>query len=361
MKITYILSTLKSSGPVNQLFNVIKPMLESNDFEISIITLSQECDKDSKFNDFKAIGVNIYCLNMSRLKGAFFLKSSIKQLITEISPDIVHSQGIRADMIMASIHSREFESHWVSTAHNFPYEDYIPKYGQFKGTLMAKSHIASLRKCNNLISCSKSLREKWLTLNVQSKAIQNGVRLPSEIPKFRNECQFISVGSLIPRKNMHYLINAFKTLNSDYHLSILGDGAEREILESSVMSTEHIKILGHVDNVHGYLSGKSIFVSSSTSEGLPNTVLEALSLGLTCYLSDIESHREIHELYPNSTHLFSLKDEGKSLTKLICSFEEHRNLESFNEAISNTKNVLSDVAMSKKYCEFYLRVVNKNG
>ena len=48
MKILYIVSTLKNSGPVNQLFNVVKFI---NGHQVIILTLSPEVD-DSRIQDF---------------------------------------------------------------------------------------------------------------------------------------------------------------------------------------------------------------------------------------------------------------------------------------------------------------------
>ena len=364
MKITYILSTLKSSGPVNQLFNVINPIVKSNNkIEFSIVTLSKEPENNTRIKEFRDIGVDVHCLDLGRIKGIFGLKSALLTHLATLSPDIVHSQGIRADILISSILKRNKGFEWVATAHNFPQEDYLPKYGPIIGRLMVKLHVGALRRCGNLISCSKSLCDKWKTLSIESYAIQNGVMVPEVKPAFTKEKieKFVSVGSLIPRKNMGYIASVFCGFDKSLNLTILGDGPDRLELEKIASKCTNIDILGHVSDVHNHLSSCSAFISSSSSEGLPNTVLEALSLGIVCYLSDIESHREINSSYPNSTFIFSLNDKGKSLRRLI---EEHAgNLtkERYDEAINVTDEFFSDIAMSKQYENYYIFLGRDNG
>src|SRR5690606_27730711 len=110
--------------------------------------------------------------------------------------------------------SMSFDIPWVLTSHNFPPEDYISQYGSIKGRLLVNWHFSIMKKCKNIISCSKTIKRKLSSVNIPSVAIQNGIfieegysfsegfdlNLPRPI--------FISVGGLIPRKNMIFLINA---------------------------------------------------------------------------------------------------------------------------------------------------------
>src|SRR5690606_8396576 len=116
---------------------------------------------------------------------------------------------------------------------------------------------------------------------MKTNAVQQ-VSLLSEIPR----PIFISVGSLIPRKNMKVLVEAFNVFSkaSSGSLVILGGGPEMEKLRS--VSCRSIFLQGNVDNVRDYLAGCDYFVSTSLAEGLPNTVLEALAMGLPAILSD---------------------------------------------------------------------------
>ncbi|EJF7529755.1 glycosyl hydrolase family 1, partial [Escherichia coli] len=96
-KVLYVVSTLKRSGPINQLYNLINNF-SKYEFDLTIVTLSPE-PQDSKLDDFINLGINVITLGLSRLKGVFFAKHKLKKIIDKINPDIVHSQGVRADYL----------------------------------------------------------------------------------------------------------------------------------------------------------------------------------------------------------------------------------------------------------------------
>src|SRR5699024_3403991 len=80
---------------------------------------------------------------------------------------------------------------------------------------------------------------------------------------------FITVGSLIPRKNMELIVETFasdpgQSLGS---LVVLGDGPLAESLKKEASANVHF--FGNVSNVADYLANSDYFVSASFSEGLP--------------------------------------------------------------------------------------------
>lgn len=101
IKILYIVSTLKRCGPNNQLFNIINNLDETNFFPV-VITLSPE-PMDSRFDDYVKAGIEVHSLNLSRFSGVFFAKSKVRKLIDELRPDIIHTQGVRGDIIASQI------------------------------------------------------------------------------------------------------------------------------------------------------------------------------------------------------------------------------------------------------------------
>lgn len=358
MKLLYIVSTLKNSGPVNQLFNVIK---YSGVEDISIVTLSPE-EHDSRLDEFINIGAKVKSLEISRIKGVFYGKKEVSRLIETIKPDIIHTQGIRADGILSSLD--KYRDKWVLTAHNYPADDYLMKFGFLKGHFMAFNHFRTLNKCKHTISCSKSIRNQLHSKGINSFAIQNGTESSLEkyisfAPQKAGNKKFITVGSLISRKNVKYLIHVFNDFfeRSSGNLIILGDGPERDMLEGLVKNNR-ITFEGNVSNVRQYLNESTFFVSSSKSEGLPNTVLEAMSEGLPCLLSDIPPHLEIENETKSCVKCFSLSDHS-DLLRLLEEPSLYNDLDKKSiESMEVQKNKFSSEVMSKKYVEFYSGILN---
>lgn len=353
MKILYVVSSLSASGPTNQLYNIINN-LDSDIYTATVITLSPE-SKDSRLDDFELLNIDIKSLNLSRLAGLLLSKFKLKNLIKGIQPDLIHTQGIRADSLLASLKS---SIPWVMTSRNFPSEDYPSKFGKLKGGLMEKQHFLAMRKCGNVVSCSESIRKQLGSVGIQSLAIQNGVKsikgdgsLLPFVDKLKKPV-FVTVGSLIPRKNVQYLLDAIKQVDNNQQGSLLvvGDGFQKQELESR--SGHNIHYVGNVSNVQDYLAASDYFISSSLSEGLPNTVLEALVAGLPVILSNIPSHAEIEKESKGSCILFSL-DEKMQLIDILNNPKRYFSDNANEDALRLGEDVFSDKSMSLKYQNLY--------
>ena len=110
----------------------------------------------------------------------------------------------------------------------------------------------------------------------------------------RNIPIVIGVGRLTPQKDFTTLIRAFSLVveSIDSHLIILGEGVEREYLlglAKSLNLEDHVSMPGLVENPFAIMKTSSLYVLSSRWEGLPNTLLQSLALGLPVVATDCPS------------------------------------------------------------------------
>lgn len=355
MKILYVVSTLKRSGPTNQLYSLIKH-IDKKENEITVLTLSPE-PEDSRWSDFELLGVKVKSLGLSRISGFLLGKKKFRRFLKNHNFDLIHSQGIRADSLVSKFRKNW---NWFITSHNNPYKDYLMKFGKAKGMFMAWKHAKVLRTCKNVISCSKTIKDELTQFGIKSNAIQNGVEL-SEIDKFQpvklNIAEgpiFISVGSLIERKNMELIIKAFNDYSNSKSgfLIIVGDGPQREYLEE--ISNNKTLFTGNIDSVPSYLKSADYFISSSKAEGLPYTVLEALAADLPILLSDIPSHREIKEECGENCTIFPF--QNSDLTNVMNNLNM---MNPKNESRKVAENIFSAKVMSQNYYSQYLKHTNQ--
>lgn len=102
----------------------------------------------------------------------------------------------------------------------------------------------------------------------------------------------VAVGRLVPQKRHDDTIRAFAALvdeRSGWRLDLIGDGPERERLETLVRDlgvAEAVQFHGFVPHVASHLQRARVFVLASEYEGTPNALLEALHSGVTCITSD---------------------------------------------------------------------------
>jgi glycosyltransferase involved in cell wall biosynthesis len=112
----------------------------------------------------------------------------------------------------------------------------------------------------------------------------------------------VYVGRLEPVKNHTLLLNAFRTAHStmpDLRLWMVGDGGERKTLER--LATElgiatEVTFWGQQLDVTPFFSAGDAFIMSSTSEGLPMSLLQAFSLGLPAIVTDVGGMAEVVRL-----------------------------------------------------------------
>ena len=160
---------------------------------------------------------------------------------------------------------------------------------------------------------------------------------------FKSKFTFISVGRLFPHKNHELTIRAYsKIATSNTQLLILGTGDLKRRLESLIKELgleNNTKLIGFTKNPYKYLSKSDCYILSSSREGFPNSLLEALSCGISVISSDCKSGpREILQ----DGKLGDLYDVGdqigleKLLLKRIKNIEEkkstrERNMERLKE------------------------------
>jgi glycosyltransferase involved in cell wall biosynthesis len=228
---------------------------------------------------------------------------------------------------------------------------------------MARKHIRVLGNCVNLVSCSQSIADKLDGIGIPSRVICNGVTSPNTLrPRTRSgdKLNMITVGSLIPRKNVQFLLSVVEQLSMqglECKLKVLGDGPLREALESK--ATSDIEFLGNVDDVAEHLITSDLFISSSLSEGLPNAVLEALSCGLPVLLSDIPPHKEIVQYLPSHAfRLFAVSTDAEYVARdFLAAYDDI--LSAAPTAISSVaRDHFSAKAMSKNYQQVYKALLN---
>ncbi|MBQ6205191.1 MAG: glycosyltransferase family 4 protein [Prevotella sp.] len=98
--------------------------------------------------------------------------------------------------------------------------------------------------------------------------------------------RIISVGRLYPQKNQEMMIRAFAKVAEefpDWQLVIYGEGplrAELEFLVSSFKLQERVLLPGRTEHVIEELRKSKIFCMSSDYEGMSNSMIEAICVGL---------------------------------------------------------------------------------
>lgn len=204
-------------------------------------------------------------------------------------------------------------NHVISRAHGFDiYEDRRPNnYMPLKRQFMKDFDTVYLLSKNALTYYSRLYKVAPQPLSIS----RLGVRIPSIQPTFEiddNKISILSISYCVKVKQIHKIILAIEEYaRINDHLNIewthIGDGPLLEELKikaytlTSKYSNIDIHFIGHLDNkeVLSVLQNNyfDLFINTSKSEGIPVSIMEAMSYGIPAIAPDVG---EISELVNES-------------------------------------------------------------
>ncbi len=174
-------------------------------------------------------------------------------------------------------------------------------YPKLEGTLWAKIRRKESERIDNIVD-----RNVFIAFKSKENFMKENPEIPQEhIVAFHNGIDFLPYqknkritdfkynlcisGTVCERKGQYIIVDALikspKEVRDKIHVTVIGTGADLEMLKSKVMNNDlgtNVTFLGNVDNskVHGILCGCDIYILMSNSEGLPISIIEGLRAGL---------------------------------------------------------------------------------
>ena len=153
-------------------------------------------------------------------------------------------------------------------------------------------------------------RSYWERFHCRCEVIHNGVTAPVPPTKAPLEVALaalgltpgsyvLSVGRLTPEKRVEDMVAAVCTMHPPARLVVVGDEASGsgylERLRQLADGRPEVAFVGYrfADELAALFAGALVFVTASELEGLPLTLLEAMSYRIPCLASDIAPHREV--------------------------------------------------------------------
>lgn len=147
------------------------------------------------------------------------------------------------------------------------------------------------------------------TYGRNTRFIPNGVSRPqireaeliNEKYGLKKDSYILFVGRLVPEKGIRYLVEAFKKVRTDKKLVIAGGSSDTDsfIMELNELAKNDDRIIftGFVQGqmLEEMYSNSYIYALPSDIEGMPLSLLEAMSYGNCCVVSDIDECAEVVE------------------------------------------------------------------
>lgn len=306
MKSVYLVSRAKMTGPINQGLNILNGMKQNGRVKSSLITLAPEDPEKSWLYRYQDAGIEIEQFNQPLWKSLCAIPK-LRKYVKEHQVDVIHSCGYRANFIALMAHTG---AKIVITQRCHPSEA-VEKFPKVIQPIFNAFYLWMIKRMDAIVACSKSIQSILKNeYGMDVECVQNGVNTDFFLPSSEEQKMvlrkelglpldkrvYLVLGSLRDRKNNSLIIDAMGKLNQDeITVVFVGNGPEEDMLKQKAAGNNNIIFAGLTKTPIKYLQSADVLVSSSLAEGLPNTVLEALSCGLPCILSDIDPHKELIE------------------------------------------------------------------
>lgn len=245
----------------------------------------------------------------------FFFKRYVRgiiRLIEMLPPKVLHNLFIRGNYDVEIAASDGGAAKVVSGCTNqktkkicWIHMDVLSRGSQLKEYQSTARSEKIYRKFDRIVCVSNACKEKFIKKfgNYQIDVAYNPLPTQEIIRDALKPCpisnwnstalHFVCIGRLVPQKGFDRLIDVCCRLKdlrySDFSITILGDGPERNILERRIIENDledTIRLNGFTNNPYCFLKNASAFLLPSRDEAFPLVVGESLIVGTPAIATD---------------------------------------------------------------------------
>ena len=188
------------------------------------------------------------------------------------------------------------------------------------------------------------------------KIREHGVLIPnpvkSGLPYWNEENhrkEVVAACRLAKQKNLFMLLDAYRIVwekRQDYKLSIYGEGELKEALvryAEQLGISEAVKFHGFSSEIHKIMAESAIYVSSSDYEGISNSMLEALAIGIPVVCTDCPvGGARMHIRDGRNGYLIPVGDADVMADRMLALMEDKKLGESFSKESVKIREELTD-------------------
>ena len=257
------------------------------------------------FTEYKGVKIRSVCtLNkkgLAAVTSSFF--AALRASFSKADVVHIHAEGPAFMCWMPKL----FGKHVVVTVHGLDWQREKWKNGLGSKYIYWGEKMA-VRFADEIIVLSRNVQEYfWDTYRRRTSWIPNGATKPEclepeEIVKrfgVAKDDYILFLGRIVPEKGIHYLINAFKQVDTCKSLVIAGGASDTDdymlYLKELAKEDDRIRFTGFVQGkvLEELYSNSYVYVLPSDLEGMPLSLLEAMSYGNCCLTSDIKECTEV--------------------------------------------------------------------
>jgi glycosyltransferase involved in cell wall biosynthesis len=320
------------------------------------------------------LGIHLYHVEFARSpysKQNIKAYKQLKELIEKENFDILDTHTPMASVISRWI-CKKRDMKIMYTAHGFhffkgaplknwvlyyPIEKYLSKYTDILITINKEDYQRAkdnfkMKQLEYILGVGIDVEYfKNMQVDIEKKRHELGVS--------ENQKILLSIGELNNNKNHRIVIEAMHKLNnSNIVYMIAGIGSKKEELQALATKyelSENLKLLGYRKDVAELYKIADVFVFPSKREGLSVSLMEAISSGIPCVVSDIRGNHDLIEDNING-YTFKVRKECNidSLAKCIKNILNNKDIRNkFRTKNVEKSNEFSRAIIGQKMIEIY--------
>ncbi len=280
MKIMMVITGMKSGGAERVMATLCNELSKANEVRLLILKNSTTDYQLSEKVDIVTANINS---KIKIIKGIKF----IGKQIDEWTPDTVLAFMNKANIatLLGARYAKKNVPIIIAERAN-------PYYAPFFIKILRR---VLYPRADGCVFQTKQAQKYYINiLRCESAILKNPLNPEFKVEKYsgKKKNKIVCVGRLSKEKNQKLLIDAFSKISikyPEYTLEFYGDGPLYNDLEKYIQKRnlqEKVLLKGRKDNIQEHINDSKIFVLPSDSEGMPNALIEAMSLGLTCISTD---------------------------------------------------------------------------
>jgi len=360
LRILYITSRADFGGGPQQVYLLIRPLIEQKSAEVFIA-----CPNDVPF--WEKFQQTVGAGNMFQIphrEFGFLNFFSLLRFVITNKIDVIHSHGKGGGIYGRLLTLCCFKK----TIHTFQ-GIHIAQYSPLKrAAYLALERFFSIFT-SKIVASSSSEGEKLISLKIAPPSkitvIPNGIEIPEEWNQAKHPetkpLKILSISRCDYAKNTELIIPIMQSLEKcgeldKFEFVIIGDGPNKALIEKQVHEAgyqDYVNFTGHVKSITDIMLQAFVFLSTSRSEGMPLSLLEAMAFGIPVIASKVRGNVDVvkHEKTGFLYELDRVEDLTASLKKLTSSSDLWR--EFSNNSREVAKREFSAETMSAKTFNLY--------
>lgn len=278
-----IISTGLAHGGLERVSSILANELSNRGYKVYFLALYHK-EKTYILND-KIVYFNCDINENSKVKRYYLRSKFIFEMVKKYKPDIIYS-FVSAETLILTI---------TGSNNKVVYSERTDPTSDSKKIKIIKKFLYSKSKC--VVFQTVAARE-YFSDKIKKKSVVIANPIDQSLPSWEidnHEKIVLTACRISPEKNIEMLLNAFKIFvekNSEYKLKIYGEITNREYYKKLVDMVKNndikneVSFCGFCEDVQEQEKNGEIFVLTSNYEGLSNSMLEALCMGMPCICTD---------------------------------------------------------------------------